>query len=89
MLNDPYKVAAIAVAAGLFLWPYLPGVWKAIKESLPSLPRLPEAKKGISTDDLTMILDLARRLKADGNDKAAKQAKMLLDAMLDPAGVTK
>ena len=39
--------------------------------------------------NLTAILDLARRLKADGNDKAAKQAKVLLDAMLDPTGVAK
>jgi hypothetical protein len=38
---------------------------------------------GIGVSDLTMVLDLANRLRLDGHEKATDLAKHLLDAMLE------
>jgi hypothetical protein len=88
-MNDPIKIGAVIAAAVLLLGPYLPAAWKRIKAAFASLPSLPATKDRIDTDDLTMVLDLANRLKKDGNKKATQLAKQLLDAMLELQEVSK
>lgn len=81
-MNDPVKLVAVLAAAVLLLAPYLPAVLKRMRAAWASLPSKPVGNEDISTDDLTMVLDLANRLRRDGNEPATELAKQLLDAML-------
>lgn len=84
MLNDPIKLLAVAAAAALLVLPYLPALVKQLKTIFAALPSMPKPKAGeIVTDDLTTVLDLANRLRKDGNKKASELARQLLDAMLE------
>ena len=82
LMNDPVKLIAVLAAAALLLAPYLPAVLKRMRSAWASLPSVPVGKEDIGTDDLTMVLDLANRLRRDGNEPATKLARELLDAML-------
>ena len=82
MTIEPMQMLAVLAAAALLLAPYVPAVIKRLRAAVASLPTVPAAKDGISTDDLTMVLDLANRLRRDGNEPATELAKQLLDAML-------
>lgn len=84
MLNDPIKLLAVAAAAALLVLPYLPALAKQLKTIFAALPSMPKPKADeIGTDDLTTVLDLANRLRKDGNKKASELARQLLDAMLE------
>ena len=84
LLNDPVRVAAAAVLAVVLVVPYLPAIAKRLRAAWASLPTVPQpSKDGIGVSDLTMVLDLANRLRLDGNEKATELAKQLLDAMLE------
>lgn len=83
MFNDPIRVLAVIAALALVVVPYLPAIAKRMRAAWASLPSVPQAKDGIGTNDLTAVLDLANRLRIDGNEKASKAAKALLDAMLE------
>jgi hypothetical protein len=83
MFDDPVKIGAIAVAAGVILWPYLGKAQEHLHAILASLRPFPTPKTGIDAQDLATVLDLATRLKNDGNEKASGLAKQLLDAMLE------
>jgi len=82
MTIEPMQMLAVLAAAALLLAPYVPAVIKRLRAAVASLPAVPAAKDGIGTDDLTMVLDLANRLRRDGNEPATELAKQLLDAML-------
>ena len=83
-LNDPVRVLAVVAAAAVLLAPYLPAVMNRMRAAWDSLPTVPQqSKDGIGVSDLTMVLDLANRLRLDGNEKATELAKQLLDAMLE------
>lgn len=79
---EPIQLIAVLAAAVLLLAPYVPAVIKRLREAVASLPTVPASKDYIGTDDLTMVLDLANRLRRDGNEQATELAKQLLDAML-------
>jgi hypothetical protein len=84
MLNEPIKLLAVVAAVALLLVPYLPAIGKRLRDAFAALPSVPQpTKDDIGTDDLTMVLDLANRLRKDGNAKATELAKQLLDAMLE------
>ena len=84
MLNEPIKLLAVVAAVALLLVPYLPAIGKRLRDAFAALPSTPQpTKDDIGTDDLTMVLDLANRLRKDGNSKATELAKQLLDAMLE------
>ena len=84
LLNDPVRVLAVVAAAAVLLAPYLPVVLKRLRAAWASLPSVPKAPAdGIGVSDLTMVLDLANRLRLDGHEKATDLAKQLLDAMLE------
>jgi len=84
LLNDPVRVMAVIAAAAVLLAPYLPAVLKRLRTAWASLPTVPQRPAdGIGVSDLTMVLDLANRLRLDGNEKATELAKQLLDAMLE------
>jgi len=84
LLNDPVRVAAAAVLAVVLVVPYLPAIAKRLRAAWASLPTVPQPPaNGIGVSDLTMVLDLANRLRLDGNEKATELAKQLLDAMLE------
>lgn len=82
MTIEPMQMLAVLAAAALLLAPYVPAVIKRLRSAVASLPTVPASKDGIGTDDLTMVLDLANRLRRDGNEPATELAKQLLDAML-------
>ena len=82
MTIEPMQMLAVLAAAALLLAPYVPAVIKRLRAAVASLPAVPAAKNSIDTDDLTMVLDLANRLRRDGNEPATELAKQLLDAML-------
>lgn len=82
MTIEPMQMLAVLAAAALLLAPYVPAVIKRLRAAVASLPSVPAAKNSIDTDDLTMVLDLANRLRRDGNEPATELAKQLLDAML-------
>ena len=82
MTIEPMQMLAVLAAAALLLAPYVPAVIKRMRAAVASLPTVPASKDGIGTDDLTMVLDLANRLRRDGNEPATELAKQLLDAML-------
>ena len=83
-LNDPVRVLAVVAAIAVLVVPYLPAVLKRMRTAWASLPTVPQpSKDGIGVSDLTMVLDLANRLRLDGNEKATELAKQLLDAMLE------
>ena len=82
MTIEPMQMLAVLAAAALLLAPYVPAVLKRLRAAMASLPTVPVSKDGIGTDDLTMVLDLANRLRRDGNEPATELAKQLLDAML-------
>lgn len=83
LLSDPTRLVAIAAVIGVLVWPYLGQAKEQLHRLLSSLRPFPSPKEGIDAQDLATILDLAARLKKDGNDKAAKVAKQLLDAVLE------
>ena len=84
LLNDPVRVLAVIAAAVVLVVPYLPAIAKLLRAAWASLPTVPQpSKDGIGVSDLTMVLDLANRLRLDGNEKATELAKQLLDAMLE------
>ena len=84
LLNDPVRVLAVVAAAAVLLAPYLPVVLKRLRAAWASLPSVPKAPAdGIGVSDLTMVLDLANRLRLDGHEKATELAKQLLAAMLE------
>lgn len=83
LLNDPTRLLAIAAVIGVLVWPYIGQVKEQLHRILSGIRPFPMPKEGIDAQDLAMILDLAARLKKDGNDKAAKVAKQLLDAVLE------
>lgn len=83
MLNDQLRIFAVVAAVALLAVPYLPALAKRIRAALASLPTVPPGKDLIGTDDLTMVLDLANRLRKDGNEKASAVARQLLDALLE------
>jgi len=83
MLNDPLRILAVVAAVALLAVPYLPALAKRMRAALASLPTVPTNKDLIGTDDLTMVLDLANRLRKDGNEKASAVARQLLDALLE------
>jgi len=84
LLNDPVRVLAVIAAAAVLVVPYLPVIAKRLRAAWASLPTVPQpSKDGIGVSDLTMVLDLANRLRLDGNEKATELAKQLLDAMLE------
>ena len=84
LLNDPVRVLAVIAAAAVLVMPYLPAIAKRLRAAWASLPTVPQPPAdGIGVNDLTMVLDLANRLRLDGNEKATELAKQLLDAMLE------
>lgn len=83
MFEDPVRLAAIAAVVGVFVWPHLGTIQRHVMSMLAAVRPFPLPKTGIDAQDLATILDLAARLKTDGNDKAAKLAKQLLDAVLE------
>jgi hypothetical protein len=83
LLSDPIRLVAIAAVIGVLVWPYIGQARAQLHRMLSGLRPFPMPKEGIDAQDLAMILDLAARLKKDGNDKAAKIAKQLLDAVLE------
>lgn len=83
-LNDPVRVLAVVAAVAVLVVPYLPAITKQLRAAWASLPTVPKpSKDGIGVSDLTMVLELANRLRLDGNEKATELAKQLLDAMLE------
>lgn len=88
-MNDPIKIGAVIAAVLLIGSQYLPQITAMLKKALAAMPSMPQQKSGIDGDDLTMVLDLASRLRQDGNLQATDLAKQLLDAMLDPPEVKK
>ena len=83
LLNDPTRLVAIAAVIGVLVWPYIGQMKEQLHKMLSGLRPFPMPKENIDAQDLAMILDLAARLKRDGNDKAAAAAKQLLDAVLE------
>lgn len=88
-MNDPIKIGAVIAAVLLIGSQYLPQIAAMLKKAWSAMPSMPQQKSGIDGDDLTMVLDLASRLRQDGNLQATDLAKQLLDAMLDPPEVKK
>jgi hypothetical protein len=83
LLSDPTRLVAIAAVIGVLVWPYLGQAKKQLHKLLSSLRPFPSPKEGIDAQDIAGILDLATRLKRDGNEKASKLAKQLLHAVLE------
>jgi len=88
-VNDQAKLLAVIAAVVLIASQYLPQLVGMLRKAWASLPSMPKKDTGIVAEDLAMVLDLANRLKIDGNDRASIAAKQLLDAMLDVPEVKK
>jgi len=86
LLNDDnvLKIGAVVAAVVLAGGPYIVKVLAAIKNQLGTLkmPSLPG--EDIQITDMKTVLELAHRLRVDGNMEAVALAQQLLDAMMAP-----
>ena len=88
-MNDQAKLLAVIAAAVLIGSQYLPQIVSMLRKAWASLPSMQRKDTEIGPNDLALVLDLANRLRVDGNEKAAVAAKQLLDAMLSVSEVKK
>lgn len=78
-LDEMIKYGAAAGAVLLFVSPYLPQLAKKAASLLGGIRPAPAA-----IDDMAVILDLAKRLRDEGNVEAVALCQQLIDVMLSP-----
>lgn len=77
--DDLIKYGAAAAAIALLVAPYFPAIAKWATALLGSVrPASP------AIDDMAIILDLAKRLRDEGNAEAVALCQQLIDVMLAP-----
>jgi hypothetical protein len=80
-----FRTVAVVAAAALVASPAVVGiVWSTIKNALSHVrgKAASPAGEAVTIDDAHTVVEIARRLRKEGNAKGADLCKQLLDVML-------